>query len=289
MGHRSDQQEAGGLLAFLACTAPQPHSRDQLMALLWGSHFEAQARQNLRQALTRLRRVLGEDTLISSGELVSLQPGVVACDVARFEALLADGSRDALNGRGRPLQGPSAGRHRDPGGGLDRMARRPAPAPGRPGARCHGQARRAGAAGGQPPSTRSAPPTGDSDQQSARGRASPGRSGHWQPQGAEPTRSSTTNILSRFSSASSTWSRTQTPGRSPPISASLTLARSDPEARAMPPTRATGRVFPRSPTGLRSPCCRFANHERRPRAGIFRRRHGRGDHHRACRAFAGSS
>jgi DNA-binding SARP family transcriptional activator len=47
------------LLAFLACTAPQEHGRNSLMTLLWGSHFDAQARQNLRQALTRLRRVLG--------------------------------------------------------------------------------------------------------------------------------------------------------------------------------------------------------------------------------------
>ena len=49
------------LLAFLACTAPQAHSRDKLMTLLWGSHFDAQARQNLRQALTRLRRALSEE------------------------------------------------------------------------------------------------------------------------------------------------------------------------------------------------------------------------------------
>jgi DNA-binding SARP family transcriptional activator len=47
--------------------------------------------------LTRLRRVLGDDVLISSGESVSLQPGVIACDVPRFEELLADGSCDALN------------------------------------------------------------------------------------------------------------------------------------------------------------------------------------------------
>src|SRR5262245_55325912 len=67
------------------------------MTLLWGSHCDAQARQNLRQARTRLRRILGEDALISSGESVSLQPGVIACDVPTFEALLADGSRDALN------------------------------------------------------------------------------------------------------------------------------------------------------------------------------------------------
>jgi TolB-like protein/DNA-binding SARP family transcriptional activator len=90
-------KKLAGLLAFLVCTAPQPHSRDKLMNLLWGSHFDAQARQNLRQALTRLRRVLGDDVLISSGETVSLRAGVIDIDVARFEALLANGSRDALS------------------------------------------------------------------------------------------------------------------------------------------------------------------------------------------------
>src|SRR5262245_19012814 len=90
-------KKLAGLLAFLACTAPQAQGRDKLMTLLWGSHFDAQARQNLRQALFRLRRVLGEDALISSGESVSLQPGVIACDVPRLEALLAEGRRDALN------------------------------------------------------------------------------------------------------------------------------------------------------------------------------------------------
>src|SRR5262245_56364655 len=63
------------LLAFLACAAPQPVGRDKLMTLLWGSHFEAQARQNLRQALTRLRRVLGEDALLGNGEEVSIRRG----------------------------------------------------------------------------------------------------------------------------------------------------------------------------------------------------------------------
>ena len=33
-------RKLAGLLAFLACTAPEPHSRDKLMTLLWGSHFE---------------------------------------------------------------------------------------------------------------------------------------------------------------------------------------------------------------------------------------------------------
>lgn len=89
-------KKVAGLLAFLACTAPRPHARDSLMTLLWGSHFDDQARQNLRQALTRLRRILGDDALLASGETISLRPGVVTSDVARFEALLGTSGGNGL-------------------------------------------------------------------------------------------------------------------------------------------------------------------------------------------------
>ena len=68
-------KKLAGLLAYLACTAPVPQPREKLATLLWGSHFEAQARQNLRQALFRLRKVLGEDALESDGEVVLLNRG----------------------------------------------------------------------------------------------------------------------------------------------------------------------------------------------------------------------
>src|SRR5215472_4878610 len=54
-----NNKKLAGLLAFMACTAGKPQSRERLTTLLWGSHFETQARRNLRQALLRLRRVLG--------------------------------------------------------------------------------------------------------------------------------------------------------------------------------------------------------------------------------------
>ena len=95
-GCRPAEQEARGLLAYLACTAPKPQPRERLLTLLWGSHFDAQAKQNLRQALSRLRKVLGEDALESDGEAVSLNAAAVRCDVSRFEALIREGSRDAL-------------------------------------------------------------------------------------------------------------------------------------------------------------------------------------------------
>src|SRR6266702_8677432 len=86
-------KKLAALLAYLACTAPQPQSREKLATLLWGSHFETQARQNLRQALFRLRRVLGDDALVGDGEDISLAPGVLDCDAARLEALIREGSR----------------------------------------------------------------------------------------------------------------------------------------------------------------------------------------------------
>ncbi len=89
-------KKLAGLLAYLALTGPASQPRDKLVALLWGSHFEAQARQNLRQALFRLRRALGQDVLIGDGDDISLAPGMVDCDAVRLEALIRDGSRASL-------------------------------------------------------------------------------------------------------------------------------------------------------------------------------------------------
>ena len=89
-------KKLAGLLAYLACTAPVSQPRKKLETLLWGSHFDTQARQNLRQALFRLRRALGPDALMSDGNEVWLAPGVIDCDVTRLKALSGDGSRASL-------------------------------------------------------------------------------------------------------------------------------------------------------------------------------------------------
>ena len=89
-------RKLAGLLAYLACNL-RPQSREKLTTLLWGSRFEAQAKQNLRQALFRLRKVLGQDALESDGELISLNAACVSCDVRRFETLVREGSREALS------------------------------------------------------------------------------------------------------------------------------------------------------------------------------------------------
>jgi DNA-binding SARP family transcriptional activator/TolB-like protein/Tfp pilus assembly protein PilF len=85
-----------GLLAYLAHAAA-PQRRDKLMSLLWGSHFQLQAQQNLRKALFRLRRALGVDIVLADDELVWLKPGTVACDVAQFEGLIDEASHESLS------------------------------------------------------------------------------------------------------------------------------------------------------------------------------------------------
>jgi DNA-binding SARP family transcriptional activator len=89
-------KKLAGLLAYLVCSAPVPQPREKLATLLWGSHFEAQARQNLRQALFRLRRVLGQDVLLSDGEEVSLAPASVECDATRIDLLIREDSHASL-------------------------------------------------------------------------------------------------------------------------------------------------------------------------------------------------
>ena len=87
------------LLAYLACQAGKPQSRDRLIGLLWGDRFETQARQSLRHTLSELRKVLGVDALEVDRDLVCLTSAFQS-DIAQFKRLLSsgepDGPRDAV-------------------------------------------------------------------------------------------------------------------------------------------------------------------------------------------------
>ncbi len=82
-------------LAYLAM-AKKPVPREQLTSLLWGSHFEEQARQNFRQALARLRKAVGTEALLSDDHAVRLSPSAAESDVGEFEALTHGGSAAEL-------------------------------------------------------------------------------------------------------------------------------------------------------------------------------------------------
>lgn len=97
--------------ALVACLALSPGSawpREKLMALLWSDRSDEQARASLRQALTEMRRVLGEPSPISAKhDTLSLDPERLSVDVAQFERLAKAGRLEeaAMLYRGPLLDG----------------------------------------------------------------------------------------------------------------------------------------------------------------------------------------
>ncbi len=85
--------KAPALLAYLAVTG-RPHSRDTLAALLWGEMADADAKNNLRQTLSNLRKSL-ESYLSITRDTVQFNAAMPhTLDVAQFENQLRR-ARDA--------------------------------------------------------------------------------------------------------------------------------------------------------------------------------------------------
>src|SRR5262245_66557726 len=84
-------QQTQALRAYLALPLGQSHPREELATLLWGDMQHAQARGNLRNALSRIKKILPKAvgaSLLVDGASVSLDPAAVDVDVAQFERLL---------------------------------------------------------------------------------------------------------------------------------------------------------------------------------------------------------
>jgi len=102
-------RKAQALLAYLALRAGRAHARETLMHLLWGDTGEKQARQNLRQTMVRLRRVLGvgrRPALIVQGDTITLNPAAITIDVVELERLVRRGTAEALESAVALYQGP---------------------------------------------------------------------------------------------------------------------------------------------------------------------------------------
>jgi DNA-binding SARP family transcriptional activator len=87
------------LLTYLALPLDRSHPRDKLASLLWGDMPDTQALGNLRQALTRIRRVLPRPllrALVYDGKTVALDSSLVEVDAGRFEQLVADGKPESF-------------------------------------------------------------------------------------------------------------------------------------------------------------------------------------------------
>jgi TolB-like protein/DNA-binding SARP family transcriptional activator/Flp pilus assembly protein TadD len=66
-------------------------SRDRLIALLWPDAEAERARHLLSQGIYLLRQALGEEALAVTSDAVRLNPDIVWCDVAAFEAAVKRG------------------------------------------------------------------------------------------------------------------------------------------------------------------------------------------------------
>lgn len=84
------------LLALLVAASGKPVPREWLMSVLWGGRFEAQSRQSLRQALSRLRKSLGKDVLIADERFIRLRTDLISSDYSTFYALCLEESIDSL-------------------------------------------------------------------------------------------------------------------------------------------------------------------------------------------------
>ncbi len=101
-------RKAKALVAFLALQGARGQSREKLAELLWGDSAEEQARTNLRQTLSSIRKALnrdGTDYLVTDGDRISLANQDIDLDVALFERLVAEATPDTLNHAARLYKG----------------------------------------------------------------------------------------------------------------------------------------------------------------------------------------
>ena len=88
------QRHRLALLALLAVASPRAVSRDRLVALLWPERTERRGRALLSVAIHALRRALGRGALVSSGDALQLDTGVVRVDVALLERAWSGGDAE---------------------------------------------------------------------------------------------------------------------------------------------------------------------------------------------------
>jgi DNA-binding SARP family transcriptional activator/Tfp pilus assembly protein PilF len=85
VGEHAELTQPRRLALFIYLLLAEPrgmHSRETLMALLWPESGADQARQALRNSLHAIRRTLGDDVVVTSGnDLVGVSRDVISCDV----------------------------------------------------------------------------------------------------------------------------------------------------------------------------------------------------------------
>lgn len=96
------------LLTNLACARGHKATREQLALLLWNDSARRQARQNLRQVLFKVQRILAAQSipiLRVGSDMVELAREALWVDAWDFATLAGDGGRHALERIGRLYRG----------------------------------------------------------------------------------------------------------------------------------------------------------------------------------------
>ena len=98
------------VVAALALSAGSVVPQWQLVDAVWGDDPPRTAARTLQSYIARVRRALGQDTIIRSGEAYRLDVPPDAVDAMRFQRLLGEGRVDEAlaEWRGRPLAGLDA-------------------------------------------------------------------------------------------------------------------------------------------------------------------------------------
>ncbi|MDJ0778075.1 MAG: BTAD domain-containing putative transcriptional regulator [Gammaproteobacteria bacterium] len=93
-------RKAEVLLAFLALAPGLRHPRERLVNLLWSDRGEEQARNSLRQALSAMKKALGDSAdliLQVDRNTVSLKSELIEVDAHEFERLGLEGDYESLS------------------------------------------------------------------------------------------------------------------------------------------------------------------------------------------------
>lgn len=89
-------QKNQALVAWLAAEIDRMHPRDRLAGLLWGDNSQSNARANLRQALTAVRRALPDHSLLSEADSLGFSTESVWVDVREFSRLIELSDTESL-------------------------------------------------------------------------------------------------------------------------------------------------------------------------------------------------
>lgn len=109
LGGPAAQRHRLALLALFAASHPRALSRDKLQGLLWPDRDTQHARKLLNLAVHTLRRALGDEAILSTGDELrlgsdALEAGRIGCDLIAFETALDSGDiQGAVNLYGGPF------------------------------------------------------------------------------------------------------------------------------------------------------------------------------------------